>query len=112
MAWVKDFEGMLDFLSLVIVHAPDDFPKEDYLHDDEQLNLENAFAELRLGMQFVIERVSNDKLQSQLVECLNASFESYKRGNDVKGAHLLQDFENMLLQISGSKGVNGKQGHV
>lgn len=43
MTWVKDFEGMIDFLSQVIVHAPDNFPKEDYLDEDEQLTLELRF---------------------------------------------------------------------
>lgn len=53
MSWVNSFEGLLDFLSLVMVHAPDDSPKEDFLNEDEQLTLENAFAEINEGMRFV-----------------------------------------------------------
>lgn len=100
MAWIKNFDGLVDFLSLVIVHAPDGFPKEDYLRDDEQLTLEKAFDELRQGMQFVEKRVPDDALLNQLRRYLDDAFASYKQGNDVKGAHLLQDFERMLLEVN------------
>lgn len=98
MPWVKNFEGLLDFLSLVIVHAPDDFPKEDYLRDDEQLNLEMAFEEIGNGMQFVAKRIPDENILQQLRSYLDLSLAAYRQGNDVKGAHLLQDFERVILE--------------
>ncbi|CAN7252209.1 hypothetical protein [Rhizobacter sp. LjRoot28] len=98
MAWIKNLGGFLDFLSLVIVHAPDDFPKEDYLGDDEQLTLERAFLELRDGMQFVAPKVSGGAALNALQAQLNQVLALYRQGDDVKGAHLLQDFEQRLLQ--------------
>jgi exonuclease VII small subunit len=98
MSWVKSFEGLLDFLSLVIVHAPDEFPKEDYLSDDEQLTLELAFEELNHGMQFVKQRITDGNVVMQLQSTLDASLAAYREGNDVKGAHLLQGFEKSLLE--------------
>lgn len=101
MPWIKNFNGFLDFLSLVIVHAPDGFPKEDYLRDEEQLTLDSAFKELRDGMKFVESKVSSrpalDVLHSQIDQALTL----YRQGEDVKGAHLLQDFEQRLLREAG-----------
>jgi hypothetical protein len=98
MPWVQNFEGLLDFLSVVIVHAPGDFPKEDYLRDDEQLTLELAFEELRNGMQFVAEKIKDDAMLRELESYLDLSFLEYRQGHDVKGAHLLQDFERTILK--------------
>lgn len=98
MAWIKNFGGFLDFLSLVIVHAPVDFPKEDYLRDDEQLTLERAFFELRNGMQFVATKVSDGAALNALQTQLDQALALYRHGDDVKGAHLLQDFEQRLLR--------------
>ena len=98
MHWVKSFEGLLDFLSLVIVHAPNEFPKEDYLRDDEQLTLEMAFEEIAHGMRFVAQRIPDQKVLDQLRNYLGSSLAAYRLGNEVKGAHLLQDFEKMLLE--------------
>lgn len=101
MPWIKNFNGFLDFLSLVIVHAPDGFPKEDYLRDEEQLTLDSAFKELRDGMKFVESKVASrpalDVLHSQIDQALTL----YRQGEDVKGAHLLQDFEQRLLREAG-----------
>jgi hypothetical protein len=98
ISWVKSFEGLLDFLSLVIVHAPDEFPKEDYLADDEQLTLELSFEELNQGMQFVKQRINDGNIVMQLQYLLDASLAAYREGDDVKGAHFLQEFEKSLLE--------------
>jgi exonuclease VII small subunit len=97
-AWVNSFEGLMDFLSLVIVHAPDEFPKEDYLRDEEQLTLDMAFAELRQGMQFVEKRIHNQPVIARLQSLLDESLAAYREGDDLKGAHLLQDFESMVIE--------------
>ena len=100
MAWVKDFNGLVDFLSLVIVHAPDSFPREDYLDDDEQLTLDSAFAELRNGMKFVLPRVAGSDALDALGTQLDNALAMYRLGDDIKGAHLLQDFEQSLLRAA------------
>lgn len=98
MSWVNSYESFLDFLSMVIVHAPDDFPKEDYLRDDEQLTLDKAFEEIDRGMEFVAQRDFGRECLSKLQSYIDASLAAYRSGDDVKGAHLLQDFENELLR--------------
>jgi hypothetical protein len=97
MIWVKNLAGLIDFLSVVIVHAPDDFPREDFLNDDEQLTLEKAFQEIQFGMQFVHEKFKDEHLILQLKVILEQSFDCYRNGSDIEGAHLLQEFEKLLL---------------
>lgn len=98
MQWVKSFEGMIDFISVVIVHAPDDFPEEDFLGKEGQLTLDRAFVELRYGMSFVKIKIKDKSLLNRLNELLEESFAAYKLGDDVEGAHLLQDFEKIVLE--------------
>lgn len=98
MSWINSYETLIDFLSMVIVHAPDDFPKEDYLRDDDQLTLEKAFDEINRGMHFVpFMNLGHGEL-SELQGYIDASLAAYQAGDDVKGAHLLQDFENKILR--------------
>jgi len=104
MPWIKNYNGFVDFLSLVIVHAPDGFPKEDYLRDDEQLTLESAFKELADGMAFVEPRVSDGAMLDTLRGQLDQALALYRQGDDVKGAHLMQDFEQLLLREAGPQG--------
>lgn len=101
MPWIKNYNGFVDFLSLVIVHAPDGFPKEDYLRDDEQLTLESAFKELRDGMAFVAPRVADGVALNTLHGQLDQALALYRQGEDVKGANLLQGFEQLLLREAG-----------
>lgn len=96
--WVSSLDDLLDFFSMVIVHAPDDFPKEDYLPDDAQLTLDSAFEELKNGMQFVAIKFKDDEFIQDLEKLLNLSLSEYRQGNDVKGAHLLQNLEAKLRQ--------------
>lgn len=96
MSWVNSFEGVLDLLSLVIVCAPDDFPREDFLQDEDQLTLDKAFEELAVGMQFVKDKGLDGDILDRLKENLDEALAAYRKGDDIKGSHLLQDFETML----------------
>ena len=95
MTWVKNVAGFRDFLSLVIVHAPDEFPQEDYLARDEQLNLVRAFGELYKGLGLLSSSAppSSQVDMAALRDLLDRALIAYKAGEDVKGAHLLQEFE-------------------
>jgi hypothetical protein len=104
MPWIKNFSGFTDFLSLVIVHAPDDFPREDYLDDHEQLNLEGAFEALTDGMSLVAKRVHQTEVLSSLRAELHSALVAYRRGDDVEGAHILQRFESRLRAESSGGG--------
>lgn len=98
MQWIRNYDTFVDFISYVLLSAPDDFPHEDYLSDDEQMSLDRAFEELNSGMRFVAAKVKDDAVIEKLRRALNASHAAYRAGDRVKGAHLLQDFEKTLLE--------------
>jgi hypothetical protein len=91
-AWVQDLEEFREFISLVLLSAPNDFPVEDFLQPDEQLDLEKAFAELRDGLRLLINARKNAAPADQLFELLSKSLVAYRAGNAREAAHLLQDF--------------------
>lgn len=98
MPWVKNVPTFKDFLSLVIVHAPDDFPKEDYLAPDEQLNLARAFGELYKGLEMLLDSRCSSLQVTALRGILDRALTAYRSGEDVKGAHLLQEFEAIAFK--------------
>lgn len=98
MSHVKDIDSLYNFIGYVVLRAPDRFPTEDYLPADQQMTLERAFAELRQGAMLVKADAPDlpgvDKLEAVLDEALAL----YRRGDDVQGAHRLQDFEAMIFK--------------
>lgn len=91
MQRVKDANDLLNFLSVVLVSAPDKFRNFDFLADDEQMNLRKAFIELRCGLGF-LSGVDKETL-AQLSAALDRSLLAYESGDAIKGAHFLQEFE-------------------
>ena len=98
MRRVQDISDYYNFLATVIVHAPDRFPSEDFLPPDEQLDLERAFTELRDGMEFISKRIVDSKAQEALRQLLENSLEAYRIGDAMKGAKLLQNFEEIVFR--------------
>lgn len=89
--WVRDLRSLRDFISYVIVHAPDEFPLEDHLPAHAQMTLEAAFAELRHGVGLL--RLPAPRTQT-LLRLLDKARQHYENGDDVAGAHGLHEFEN------------------
>ena len=100
MGWVHDRKSLRDFISLVIVHAPDDFPVEDYLGPDEQLNLYMAFNELRNGIGLLASSGVDAEQIKSLLAILDSAYAEYQAGNDIKEAHALHEFESRAFQGS------------
>lgn len=98
MPWVRDIDSLYNFLGYVVLRAPDRFPKEDYLSADQQMNLDRAFEELRVGMRFIDPGVADDAKRRALTALLDRSLAAYRAGDDVKGAHLLQDFQDLIFK--------------
>ena len=98
MAWVRDVSSLYDFIGYVVLRAPDRFPREDYLPESEQMNLERAFAELRKGIVFVeIENPGADE-QRGLSRIVGETLSLYQAGDEVSAAHRLQDFEKLIFK--------------
>ncbi len=85
-----------DFLVYVYVHAPDGFPEEDYLQPHEQMNLSKAFLRLLDNLPDVSARIKEPGKLLVLRELLVMAKEAYEQNNDVRGAHILQEFEGVV----------------
>jgi hypothetical protein len=96
--WVYDKDSFYDFLGFMIVHAPD-FPEEDFFEDDEQLDIEKAFAELSEGLRFIVPlvpAVQAEKLKA-IVQQSQLCFQS---DDEQRGTALLQELDEMIKQVA------------
>ena len=93
--WISDAESFHDFLRFTIVYAPD-FPKEDYLEEDEQLDLVKAFNELKIGLRFVEEVYPPDVI-GNVRKVIDEAWQEYNNGDDFAGSRKLQDIVIRLL---------------
>ena len=100
MSWVKSESTFRDFLSLVIVHAPDDFPTEDFLPPEEQLNLDLAFKELHAGVEILSAKRANSPEKQVLHALLDRSHAMFAEGKEIEGARLLQELEAHVFSSS------------
>lgn len=101
MQRVESLGDLLNFLSVVVVSAPDRFRKFDFLADEDQMDLSKAFAELEHGMIFVAEKIKDPQMLGRLRGILAASLHAYQSGDQIRGAHLLQDFEQIVFPDEG-----------
>jgi hypothetical protein len=97
MRYIRSTHGLRDFIATVVVGAPDRFRHRDHRAPEDQLNLDRAFEELRLGLEFVAQREADPGFHDRLGEVLAASLAAYRAGDRKRGAHLLQDFQNMIF---------------
>ncbi len=99
MQWVRDINSFYDFIGYVVLSAPDQFPREDYLGPDEQMTLDRAFDELRQGIAFVELDFPGADRDRGLSALLERSLASYRNGDIVAGAHTLQDFQDLIFKV-------------
>ena len=96
--WVRDIDSFYDFIGYVVLHAPGRFPVEDYLLPEQQMNLDKAFVELRNGLDIVDPKVADENKKRRLGALLEESLAAYRSELDMKGAHLLQEFEAAIFK--------------
>src|SRR4051794_16685062 len=95
---VKNISALYNFIGYVVLCAPDHFPYEDYLDAADQMSLEKAFGELREAVQLIDAEVAPPKRRTHLYALLDQSLGAYRRRDVVSGAHLLQDFRNLVFE--------------
>ena len=98
MAWVRDVGSLYDFIGYVVLRAPDRFPREDYLQDEDQMTLDKAFDELRQGLTFVEADFPDRQIRATLLPVLDEAHASYRAGDEAKGASRLNDFSAMIFK--------------
>lgn len=95
--WIQDLNALRDFIGYVVLSAPDNFPEEDFLQPDEQMNLDRAFEEMRNAMNLFKPSKMDDAKRKEALSMLEESLHAYRTGDIVKGAHLLQDFRTFIF---------------
>ena len=98
--WVSSVDDLYDFIAVVVLRAPDQFPVHDFLGPAEQLNLDRAFEELRHGVVLVGRDFPDPELLARLGAILDESLALYRAGDVVGGAHRLQDFQDVVFTPS------------
>jgi len=96
---VQSVDHLYNLIGYVVLRAPDRFPVEDYLAEEDQMTLERAFGRLRDGILIVYpEDAARDK-RAWLNDALDRSLAAYRQGDDVGGAHILQDdFQDAIFK--------------
>lgn len=95
---MKSVDDLYDHIGYVVLRAPDRFPIEDYLPADQQMTLEMAFEQLRQGVEIAYPNNLHPEKRALLNSLLDQSFAAYRAGEEVKGAHLLQDFQDSIFK--------------
>lgn len=97
MAKPKTVNDLFNLIGYVVLCAPDKFPVRDYLAPDEQMNLDRAFDQLRLGVEIAYPADFHPKKSGALYSLLDKSLSAYRAGDRFNGAHLLQDFQDQIF---------------
>ena len=97
MSWVTNVAELHDFLSLVAACAPNDFPVEDYLREDEQLTLSLAFSELQNGLSLLQQAGHKGLDHAELASLLVRAHQAYLGGDEIGGVRLLEEFDALAF---------------
>lgn len=97
--WCENLAELIDFIALVVLSAPDEFPREDWLKPEEQLNLDRAFAELRHGFDCAAKEVGNTPALVAARAMLEEAYTHYREGRINPGAWKLQEMSRLLEEL-------------
>ena len=90
--WVTTRNELREFLSYVLVFAPDRFPEEDYLEAHEQMDLSRALEQLTTALRFVNEA---EKLVA--TKLLENARKAYAAGDILTGSSTLLELQRQLF---------------
>jgi hypothetical protein len=96
MIWVRNLRDFHDFIGYVILSAPDDFPKENYLPAEEQMTFKQAFEELHTGLGFVDEKSVGHARKAEMKKMLIDAQQAYVSGDLTEGIDLLARLQKLI----------------
>jgi len=104
---IKTVDDLWELIAYVVLYAPNDFPYLDFLDDDEQMNFELGFKQLRQGVEIAYPDDFHPEKREGLYTLLEQSYTAYEMSDRVKGVQLLQEFEeNIFKQQDSCEAVN------
>jgi hypothetical protein len=94
---MKSVAQLYNHIAYVVLYAPNRFPCEDYLSEDQQMNLERAFERLRHGVDVAYPADFHSEKRAPLNSLLDLALAAYRNGDTSEGARLLHEFENSIF---------------
>lgn len=88
--WCKNIGELDDFIAFVVLYGPDRFPAV------RQMDMNKAFTEISAGIENSSLEIKDDVKIQKLRELCQKADEFYSSGDDVKGAHMLQELAEVL----------------
>ena len=79
-----------DYLTFIVLSAPSNFPAW------RKLDLESAFADLSISIDACAGELGGPTRVREIKQQAAESLAAYRRGDIVKGAHILQDIQHAL----------------
>jgi hypothetical protein len=95
---VDSVEDLWNHIAYVLICAPDEFPHEDFLPDDQQMNLDRAFEQLRQGVEIAYPEAEFAVKRALLHGILDRSYKLYLAGEAVPAGHLLNEFQDNIFK--------------
>jgi hypothetical protein len=94
--WCENLNELIDFIAYVVLSAPDEFPRRDWVKPEEQLNLDRAFDELRHGLDCAVHELGSRPELATARSMLEEAYTHYREGRINPGAWKLQDMSELL----------------
>lgn len=95
---VESIDDLWNHIAYTLGYAPDQFPHEDFLAPEDQMNLDRAFEQLHAGVVIAYPEDSFAEKRKALHAVLDQSFLAYREGRDVEGGKLLNQFEDEIFK--------------
>ena len=93
----RTLSDLNDLMGFIVLAAHGKFPKVGPFTDDQEKNLMIAFEKLEGDLPLVEKKVRDPAQFEHLKQMLRDALAAYQQGDKKKGAHLLQDFQNIVF---------------
>lgn len=95
---MKTVDDLWDHIAYVMAYAPDQFPYRDFVPEDQQMNLDRAFDQLREGVVVAYPEAAYTEKRTVLNGILDRSYAAYKANDEVAAGHLLNEFQDNIFK--------------
>jgi hypothetical protein len=95
---METIDDLWNHIAYVMAYAPDQFPVEDFLQPDQQMDLDKAFLQLRQGVLIAYPEESFAQRREELNETLDSSYRLYRSGDDDAAVRLLNSFQKEIFK--------------
>lgn len=95
---VETVDDLWNHIAYVMAYAPDQFPYEDFLTEEQQMNLDRAFKQLREGVDVAYPEAAYVARRMLLNDILERSYAAYKANDEITAGHLLNEFQDNIFK--------------